>query len=92
MVKQQHELRQITDKARTFIKDRKKEWLRAAQLSTMKRFTLNNFPANFNAETLKMHKMNERMYPMLDHVEAAIVKNVEENMENVGEAMHALQN
>ncbi len=38
-----------------------------------------------------MHKSNERMYPMLDFVEKAILRNVLANMQSVGKAMHSLQ-
>lgn len=38
-----------------------------------------------------MHKSNEKMYPMLDFVEKAILRNVLANMASVGKAMHTLQ-
>lgn len=52
---------------------------------------MNEFPATFNESTLKMHKSNEKMYPMLDFVEKSILESVRTNMQNVGPAMHAIQ-
>ena len=38
-----------------------------------------------------MHKSNEKMYPMLDFLEKAILESVKANLKNVGQAMHRLQ-
>lgn len=87
----QNDNQAITQKAKDFIKEKKKQWARIVHENTLKRVALNEFPENFSAKTLKMHKSNEKMYPMLDFVEKAILRNVLANMASVGKAMHTLQ-
>ena len=83
-VKQQADAKAAIQKANNYVKEKKLEWARIVQEKTLKRMALHEFPPNFSAQTLKMHKSNEKMYPMLERVEQAIVKNVKENMGHVG--------
>ena len=91
LVKRDAEIKVALEKARNFVKDKKIEWARVIHEKTLKRVALNDFPPNFSAQTLKMHKSNEKMYPMLEHVEKLVLKNVLANMGHVGQAMHSLQ-
>ena len=91
LVKRDAEIKVALDKARNFVKEKKVEWARVIHEKTLKRVALNDFPENFSAQTLKMHKSNEKMYPMLEHVEKLVLKNVLANMGHVGQAMHSLQ-
>ena len=52
---------------------------------------MQEFPASFTSKSIRLQKSNEKMYSMLEAVEAAIIKNVLENMGNVGQALHTLQ-
>ena len=91
LVKRDAEVKVALEKARNFVKEKKVEWARVIHEKTLKRVALNDFPENFSASTLKMHKSNEKMYPMLEHVERLVLKNVLANMGHVGQAMHSLQ-
>ena len=91
LVKRDVEIKVALEKARNFVKERKVEWARVIHEKTLKRVALNDFPENFSAQTLKMHKSNEKMYPMLENVERCVLKNVLANMGHVGQAMHSLQ-
>ena len=91
LVKRDAEVKVALEKARNFVKEKKVEWARVIHEKTLKRVALNDFPENFSAATLKMHKSNEKMYPMLEHVERLVLKNVLANMGHVGQAMHSLQ-
>lgn len=87
----QKDMRAAILKTKELIKEKKKQWVKSQHEATLKRIALNEFPANFNENTLKMHKSNEKMYPMLDFCEKAITESVKANMSNVGQAMHHLQ-
>eukprot|EP00353_Schmidingerella_taraikaensis_P016869 CAMPEP_0185612010 /NCGR_PEP_ID=MMETSP0436-20130131/19127_1 /TAXON_ID=626734 ORGANISM="Favella taraikaensis, Strain Fe Narragansett Bay" /NCGR_SAMPLE_ID=MMETSP0436 /ASSEMBLY_ACC=CAM_ASM_000390 /LENGTH=73 /DNA_ID=CAMNT_0028245111 /DNA_START=530 /DNA_END=751 /DNA_ORIENTATION=+ len=67
-------------KTKELIKEKKKQWVKSQHEATLKRIALNEFPAHFNASTLKMHKSNEKMFPMLDFTEKAIAESVLANM------------
>ena len=84
LVKRDAEIKVALEKARNFVKDKKIEWARVIHEKTLKRVALNDFPPNFSASTLKMHKSNEKMYPMLEHVEKLVLSNVLANMGHVG--------
>ena len=90
LVKRDAEVKVALEKARNFVKEKKVEWARVIHEKTLKRVALNDFPENFSTSTLKMHKSNEKMYPMLEHVERLVLKNVLANMGHVGQAMHSL--
>ena len=87
----QQDMRAAILKTKELIKEKKKQWIRSQHEATLKRIALNEFPAHFDETTLKMHKSNEKMYPMLDFTEKAIAEAVRTNMGNVGQAMHHLQ-
>ena len=91
LAKREQEVKMAVEKARAFVKEKKVEWARVIHEKTLKRVALNDFPETFSAQTLKMHKSNERMYPMLEHVERLVLKNVLASMGHVGQAMHNLQ-
>ena len=56
----------------------------------LKKLSITEFPESFNESTLKMQKANEKILPMLNYIEQAILKNVQTHRADVGAALHAL--
>ena len=56
----------------------------------LKKLSITEFPDSFNESTLKMQKANEKILPMLNYIEQAILKNVQAHRGDVGAALHAL--
>ena len=77
-------------KAKEFIKQKKKEWARSVYNNTLRKVALNEFPESFKAQSIKMHKSNEKMYPMLETVEKVIVTSILANMQSIGTAIHKI--
>jgi len=80
--------RLIAQKAKQYVVDKKRDWANTVYQKTIKKLLLEEFPEELTPKSLKMHKSNEKMYPMLERVEAVVNFCIEKNRDNVGEAIH----
>ena len=81
----------IFEKAKNLMHKKKKEWAKEEKSSMLKKLSITEFPDTFDEKTLKMQKANEKILPMLNYIEQAILKNVHVHRKDVGTALHSLQ-
>ena len=81
-------INEVSIKAKQFVTEKKKAWANSIYQRTLERLLLEKFPEEFTVASLKLHKSNEKMYPMIERVEKAVHECLTLYKEDIGEAIH----